>query len=370
MRKPNEKKLTWDPPDWLDSPTPGTMLVHDEEVEIYEGYVLIEGIKLYRDNNRTSLDLNHLLEQLGVADIKNLTDKDIIDYILKQGLHKIQELAGSIKKNGVKVPLVLTFGKELIDGNRRFLACQYLTQNEKPNEKFTKVLARCLPPKLSRELRLKIISEENFLPDFKEPWPREVRAKFAVERYEEFLKEYKDEEEAYKQVKYYLDISKQDIQRFQSVLNMIKEYVEYVKNHATKTKQDAERFARAKFHFFEEFYNKTCKGSNPMRSSESIKEANELLYKYILNEQLSSTIRVRELAEIVRYEPTKKYLQKPSASFEIARTNYQDYARPKKAALKITHFCEWIEGLSAEERKEISSSLRKRLLEAVKVLEE
>ena len=370
MKKPNEKKLAWNPPDWLDSPTPGTMLVHDEEVGIYEGYVLIEGIKLYRDNNRTSLDLTHLLEQLGVGDIKNLTDKDIIDYILKQGLHKIQELAGSIKKNGVKVPLVLTFDKGLIDGNRRFLACQYLIQNEKPDEKFTKVLARCLPPKLNKELRLKIISEENFLPDFKEPWPREVRAKFAVERYEEFLKEYKNEEEAYKQVKYFLDIGKQDVQRFQSVLDMIKEYVDYAKNHITKTKQDVERFARTKFHFFEEFYNKTSKGPNRIRSAASIKEANELLYKYILNDQLSSTMRVRELAEIVRYEPTKKYLQKPNASFEVARSNYQDYARPKKAALKIIHFCEWIEGLSVEEEKEISSSLRKRLSEAVKKLGE
>ena len=81
-------------------------------------------------------------------------------------------------------------------------------------------------------------------------------------------------------------------------------------------------------------------------------------------------MRVRELAEIVRYEPTKKYLQKPNASFEVARSNYQDYARPKKAALKIIHFCEWIEGLSVEEEKEISSSLRKRLSEAVKKLGE
>ncbi len=204
--------------------------------------------------------------------------------------------------------------------------------------------------------------------DFKEPWPREVRAKFAVDHYNEFLKEYKDEEEAYRKVKYFLEISKQDIHRFRAVLEMIAEYVEYVNKSVVRTKQDAEIFARSKFHFFEEFYNKTCKGRTPIKNPKLIKEANVLLYKYILNEQLNSTIKVREFASVVRYEPTRKYLQKPKASFEIARINYQDYARPKKAVLKITHFCEWLEELTSTEKKEIPDSLKKKLIKAVKSL--
>ena len=365
----DKKKHKWSPPKWLDSPVPDTISVHDEEVEVYKGLVLIEGIKLFRENNRTTLDLQHLLEELGKTNTEDLSDKDIIDYIFKQGLHKISDLAGSIRKNGVRVPLVLTYEKKLIDGNRRFLACHYLLKTRKErDERFTNVFAHCLKPKIDKNLRLKIISEQNFLSDFKEPWPREVRAKFAVDRYNEFLKEYKDEEEAYKQVKYFLEINKQDVHRFRAVLEMIAEYVEYVNNSAVKTKQDAEIFARSKFHFFEEFYNKTCKGRTPIKGPNLIKEANELLYKYILNDQLSSTIKVRELAGIVRYEPTKKYLQKPRASFEIARTNYQDYARPKKAVLKITHFCEWLEDLTRTEKKEIPDSLKEKLIKAVKSL--
>lgn len=365
----DNKNHKWIPPEWLDSPVPDTISVHDEEVEVYKGLVLIEGIKLYRENKRTTLDLQHLLEELGETNTEDLSDNNIIDYIFKQGLHKIDDLAGSIRKNGVRVPLVLTYEKKLIDGNRRFLACHYLMKTRKEREeKFTKVLAHCLKPKIDKNLRLKIISEQNFLSDFKEAWPREVRANFAVERYNEFLKETNDEEEAYRKVKYFLEISKQDLDRFRAVLEMITEYVEYVNNSAVKTKQDAERFARLKFHFFEEFYNKTCKGRTPIKTPDLLKEANELLYKYILDNQVNSTIKVRELAGIVRYEPTRKYLQRPKASFEIARTNYQDYARPKKAVLKITHFCEWLEDLTSTEKEEIPDSLKEKLIKAIKSL--
>jgi hypothetical protein len=364
----NKKEYKWDPPEWLDSPRPETIVVHDTQIDVYSGFVLIEGIKLYRENNRTTLDLQHLLEKLGLTQIVDLTDEQIIDYILKQSLHKIQELAGSIEKNGVKVPLILTYKKELIDGNRRFLACKYLFKTEPSDEKFTKIPVRCLPPHIDKDLRLKIISQENFLPDYKEPWPREVRAKFAVDRYDEFLKEYKDEDKAYQQIKYFLEISKQELQTFKAVLGMIEEFVKYVKNYAAKNKQDAEKFARSKFHFFEEFYNKTQKGRNPIKDRTLLRTGNDLLYKYILDEQISSTMRVRELSEIIRYEPTLKYLQKPQASFEIARSNYQDYARPKKAALKIGHFCEWLENLTDEEKKEITKALKERLIRAMELL--
>jgi len=370
MRK--RKEFSWKPPKWLKDPVEGTALFHDKEAEVYSGTVDVEEIKLWRINNRTTLDLEHLLQELGKSDIRDLSDEQIIDYILKQGLHKIQELAGSIKKNGVRVPLTLSFNKELLDGNRRFIACKYLLKHEKTkDERFTKIPVRCLQPKIDDELILKIISEMNFLPDYKEEWPREVRAKFAVNQFENVLKKFKgNEEEAYKRVEYLLEIKKTELQTFKNVLNIISHYITYVNKNVKKAKQSAERFVRTKFHFFEEFYNKAFRGKNPIVDPKLVKETKELFFRYIMNQQLNSIIEIRDFAQVVRYDPARNHLKKPNGNFEIARSMYQDYSRPKKIGTKIIHFCEWLEGLTKEEKTQISPELKKRLLSAINNLVE
>src|SRR3990167_4707928 len=124
-------KYDWNPPDWLKNPKAKHVIFHDQEVEVYEGQLDVSSIRLWRENDRTSLDIEHLASESGVKDVKKLSDDEIINYVLKNALHHIIELAKSIKSNGVRVPLTLTYNKELLDGNRRFIACKYLLDTEK-----------------------------------------------------------------------------------------------------------------------------------------------------------------------------------------------------------------------------------------------
>lgn len=356
----------WKPPTWLDDPIPGTARFHDEEVEVYEGTTEVKRISLWRDNYRTLLDLEHLRILQGKKTMREINDDEVIEYIFKQDLHKIPPLAGSIRNNGVRVPLILSHDLILLDGNRRFLACKYLMreeQEEHPN--FTIVPVRSLNPSISEELKLKITAEMNFLPQHKEPWPRNVRAQFALQELERAKDKLKDEDKAYEHVAYFLQLSRADLVRFQAVLGMIKEYVAYVEAEGKKARQEAERFGRRKFHFFEEFYNKALIGGKAIQDEASREEAKLLLYKYIRNQQLSSITSIRALASIVRYPPAKKQLQKKGGSFLLAKTMYDDYALPRKASAKITRFCEWLEALSSKEKEIISDALKKRIQNAV-----
>jgi len=351
-------------PEWLKKPKKGKASFHDIDVEVYEGFVNVDVIELWRDNRRTTLDIEHLMSE-SKKDIKELTDNEIIDYILKQGLHKITDLAGSIKKNGVRVPLILSYDKKLIDGNRRFLACKYLIKTEASrNEKFTEILVRCLKKNISDDIILKIIAEMNFLTDYKEDWPEEVRAKFAIERFKEFCEELKDEELAYKKVSYFLNISKADIIRFKSVFKMIGEYINFVGKEA---KKDAERFAREKFHFFEEFHNKAMVGNKQLQD-DVLKESKQLLYKYLQNSELNSTTKVREFVQIVKAVPVRKHLKEVSGTFETARAVYYEYVGPKKVAAKILSFYNWLKTLTKNEKKDISIDLINNLVKEVNKL--
>lgn len=361
-----ENKYKWKPPSWLKDPIATTTCFHDEEVEVYNGTTEISGIQLWRKNYRTMLDLDQLQEIRGET-AGEPTDDEIIDHIFREGLHKIPDLAKSIKMNGIRVPLVLSHGKDLLDGNRRFLACKYLKRKEgESSPKFTIVPVKCIDPKISDETKLKIIAEMNFLDPHKEKWTQDVRAKFAIQQFQVALRKLKDEDKAYDHINYYLDIKPSELKRWQAVAGIIDEFISYVDHEkGSKARQEAERFGRAKFHFFEEFYNKALSGRNAMQDSSLIAQSKKLLFKYILKQQLISTTSIRDFASIVRYAPAKKHLEKANGTFTTAKAMYDDYAGPRKASQKILRFCQWLESLSKSEKNSFSSDLKTRLRKAV-----
>lgn len=366
---PHRTQHEWNPPEWLNDPVPSMARFHDEDVEVYEGTCDVSQIRLGRDNYRTLLDIDHLKQIMGNSETTDLTEGEIIKYIFEEGLHKIPDLAESIKANGVRVPLIVSYKKSLLDGNRRFLACLYLLQTEKEElPAFTVVPVKCTSPHISKEMKLKIISEMNFLPEHKEEWPREVRASFAVEQFKEILKELGDEEKAFKRVNYLLHVKKSDLKRFQAVLAMIHEYADFVEQEGKKARQEAERFGRRKFQFFEEFHNKALVGKDAIKEPDMVTEAKTLLYRYIRNQQLGSMMKVRDFAEMVRYEPSRNHLKKADGTFQIAHRLYYDHMLSKDVSTRVFEFCNWLENLSVKKRGQITPELRQRLLKAVQPL--
>jgi len=227
-------KPDWPKPDWLEDAIPDMIYFHNEGIPVYSGTVNIEEIKLWRDNDRTLLDMAHIMGDKKVHDLSELKDDDIIDYLLKIGTHKISDLAKSILKDGVRQHLIITSGKELFDGNRRFLACKYLLKREKEhNDKFTKAPAYVLSPKISFDDQLKIIAETNFLPNYKLDWEPQVKADYVIKLFNEFSN--KDgKAEAYKKIHQLLEWNRSDVDRVINVDLITKEYLAYVKKNIHK----------------------------------------------------------------------------------------------------------------------------------------
>jgi ParB/Sulfiredoxin domain len=361
-----KKRHNWEPPTWLKTPVASIARFHDEEVEVYEGTCAVENIRLWHGNYRTLLDFAHLAELTGKTKTGKITEPEFIEYIIGQGLHNIPDLADSIKVNGVRVPLIVSYAQELLDGNRRLLACKYLLSGGGEQlSTFLIVPVKCTAPRIGESLKLKIIAEMNFLPDYKEPWPREVRAAFAIQQFQDALAKFKDENKAYQHVEYFLQLKKADVKRFQAVLAMLQEYADYAEREGKKARQEAERFGRSKFQFFEEFYNKALTGKNAVKEAT---EAKQLLYRYVRNQQLASMLKVREFAEVIRYEPARNLLKKEDGTFRVAQQLYADFSQQKEVSIKVTGFCEWLEALTAKEKNQIEPGLKQRLLKLVEKL--
>jgi hypothetical protein len=360
---PNKKRHSWAPPEWLLNPESKSVIFHDKPIEVYEGQVEIGAIRLWRDNDRTSLDIAHLAAESGIKDVSKLSDDQIIKNIIEQGLHKITDLADSIRLNGVRLPLILTYEKELLDGNRRFIACKYLLASEKKiDNKFKFATAYCLKPHISNSIRHNIISEMNFLPDFKEKWPQAVRAKHIVQLFKEYKAKY-GKQQAINKVVALLETDEATIYRFIYVLKMIKDYIIYAKKQSEKAKSDAEIFTREKFHFFEEFYNKNLKDK---QNKNTVKEDKYLFYSYLFNKELVSTTGIRSFAAMLQYPAIKKVIKAHKESLDYAKSMHDDIIFPKRASSKIERFCVWLERVSKNELHNISSKLKERLLKAIK----
>jgi len=362
---PGNEKHAWSPPDWLKNPEATFAIFHNREVDVYKGQVDVNSIRLWRENDRTLLDIEHLLAEIGHRDGQSLSDAEIITRIVKNGSHKITDLAKSIKMNGVRLPLILTYEKELLDGNRRFMACKYLlTTEKKKNVKFEDTTAYCLRPHLSKSLRYKIISEMNFLPDHKEKWTREVRAKYVSQLFNDYKKKY-GEQKAVKEVAFLLDVNKSEIYTFIDVLRMIHEYISFAEQKSDEAKKEAEVFARDKFHFFEEFYNKSIRNKQRQRT---IKDDKKLFYSYLYNKQLISVTGIRDFAAMLQYAPVKKIIKSRKETLDYAKSVYDDIIIPKRASSRIDRFCEWFESLSKKELKSIPNDVKERLVHAMKRL--
>src|SRR5688500_8859279 len=116
------KSINTTPPAWM-AQDPSPKLVehrfHDKTMLVWEGEVALDKIAGWMGNPRTELRRDQFYESYA----RDPTNEETCELVLgdddEQSL-KIRELAANIHKNGVRVPVVLTHDRRLLDGNRRY----------------------------------------------------------------------------------------------------------------------------------------------------------------------------------------------------------------------------------------------------------
>lgn len=177
------KIISQERPAWLEK-TPKPQLenhrFHDRQLAVWVGEVDIKKIEGWQGNPRTEL----LRDQFYEAYARYPSNEEMCEIVLadddeKEGL-KIKELAANIRKNGVRVPIVLTFDGKLLDGNRRYYASTFLvTEGAERSERkdFAKVPAYVLPKGTDEDVEDAIITEFNFAANMQLEWPYYIRAR-------------------------------------------------------------------------------------------------------------------------------------------------------------------------------------------------
>jgi hypothetical protein len=185
------KPIKTQPPTWLVK-EPRPQLVqqrfHDRELLVWKGEVDVEKIAGWIGNPRTELLRDQFYDQFA----REPTNEEMCQLVLadedeKEGL-KIKELSANIRKNGVRVPIVLTYKKKLLDGNRRYYACVFLLgEGAQRNDRnsFSQVPVYVLPEGTTSEVEDAIITEFNFAANMQLEWPYYIRARTVFVDYDE-----------------------------------------------------------------------------------------------------------------------------------------------------------------------------------------
>lgn len=173
---------------------------NDKPIEMTEGYVDLERLKLWKGNHRVSLQILEFVERNG----DEPDDAELVQ-LMHGAVHlpslgnsdpfKLKPLADSIARKGVEIPPIVSYEGEPKDGNRR-IAASLLVIYGKGYDAAQKERARYIrvwrAPKGTTDDQFEaIVVARNFESDYKEPWPEFIKGQLVVAEYERRLRDVK-----------------------------------------------------------------------------------------------------------------------------------------------------------------------------------
>lgn len=348
-------------------------LFHNERINVYPTTLSLDQINFWPENNRTLFTFDRLC-RLKKKKIGELTIEEITRFVAEQDIHKLQVLADSIKRNGVQVPLIIRDDGKLLDGNRRYFACQWLKiQSLERKLPLPESLSQ-IPVQIIRKsdinptLELKILAEANFIPDLKVAWSLDAQARAVEEYYKEFRKTKKaDHEAALAEVVAVFGISRQRAVDLLDALELTKQFIKEGANDDEKMRR--REIVEEKFVYLWEFRNKGMKGSGALTVPAELGEVRDLFFQFMAMGRDNPIRNVKQIEPLVqaRRDRTAWSLLKESkgAKLSVVVSMMNEKKEVRKAEDRIRVFLGWL-----REAEELTPKAKTYLREVAKLASE
>lgn len=345
-------------------------LFHNEWINVYPTTLPLDKIHFWKENNRTIFTFEQLCRLKG-KELEKLSIEEITQFVAEQDTHKLQILADSIGRNGVQVPLIIRDDGKLLDGNRRYFACEWLKmQHADCGMKLPEFLSK-IPVLVIRKadlkdtLELKILAEANFIPDLKIPWPLDAQARAVEEYYRQFRKTKKaDHETALTEVVNVFGIKRQRAVDLMDSLELTKRFI----SDGAKEEEQIRRRAivEEKYVYFWEFLNKAMKGRGAYTNPTELGEVREIFFDLMakgIDNPITNVKQVEPLAQ-ARRDPTAWKILKESkgAKLTLVVSIMNEKKEGRKAEDKIRVFLGWL-----KDAEELTPNAKALLREVVKL---
>lgn len=306
-------------PDWmLETPKPQIEVRTLSGVQMagYYGRIRLTDVEYFIDNRRTERQVTGMRRRINGTPANG----QLVDALIDDPDLDIERLARNIIENGLRVPIILSAGRKLLDGNRRYLAHRWIMKNGTPQQKdeFEKLDAWVLSYEYSDERdEIRVIAEYNFLDDFKERWTDYVKARFLWEEQFQRGRTSKELVELYGGPGF----SSGKIAELIGTYEVILEYGNFLGDEDKAQEAGADHFV-----WFQQLFRSYRQW---MREDEEFQRA---VFTNIRNEKIDKTDELKNLTELRKYRDAWALFKQ--GDVEDAHYLRQGYKRQEKQRLE------------------------------------
>ena len=328
---------------------PQKKLFHNEWLDVYPTSLPLSAIEFWKENNRTIFTFERLQIEKGKK-LDKLSIEEITQFIADQDIHKLEILAKSIGRNGVQVPLIIRDDGKLLDGNRRYFACQWLQMKCKERKEPAPSTLLDIPAfiirknDLSLELELKILAEANFIPDLKVPWPLDAQARAVEDYYQERRRNNVDHESAIAEAIGVFGIYRSRIIDFLDTLKLNRVFIGEATDEADRINRSI--IVEERFVYFWEFVNKAMKGRRAFDNPTELIEVRDMFFELIgkgRDTPIKNVKQVEPLVQSKRDETAWSMLKESKgAKLSVVVSMMNEKKEVRKGEDKIRIFLAWL----------------------------
>ena len=277
---------------------------HDVPLTVYPTNLPLSKIDFWSENNRTLFTFEKLIRDLG-RKLEDISIDEVTNYVANSPVHSLDDLAKSIRNNGVQVPLIVRDDGKLLDGNRRFFACHLIRMQDISRSVITGDILDEIPvliiheSDLNKTLELKIIAEANFIQDLKLPWPLDAQARAVEEFYNNYKTEINsDHDLAIAEVVSIFGISRQRANDLLGALKLTKVFISEADSDDEKIRRRS--IVEDKFIYFWEFVNKAMKGRSAYNDEDELKEVRDMFFSLVSRGKQSFLRNTKQIEPLVQ----------------------------------------------------------------------
>lgn len=330
--------------------SPQKKLFHNEFIDVYPSVLSLDDIEYWRENNRTIFTFERL-EKIKKKKVEELTIEQITEFVAEQDIHKLQNLANSIGRNGVQVPLIIRDDGLLLDGNRRFFACHWLrmqaaAKKKSPPDALSNIPVQIIKASdLTKTLELKILAEANFIHDLKVAWPLDAQARAVDAYYVELREDNVEHETALEEVVGVFGITRQRAIDLLDTLAITKKFIEEGKT--SEEQLNRRRIVEEKFVYLWEFRNKAMKGRGALTSAEDLENVMGVFFQFMAKGRDCPITSIKQIEPFIQAKRDPKVwnmlIESKGTNLVAVVSAINERKEVRKAEDRIRIFHDWLE---------------------------
>jgi hypothetical protein len=340
---------------------------HGRTLAVFEGKSKIGAIHGWVKNPRIDMEVTIFKDSHAGRD----PDDDEIFAIMKSIQEfKLKDLAADIRVNGVRQPIIISHGGDLIDGNRRYFATKLILEGMKDADpgraEFENVPVWVLDGECTNEDIESIIVQENFYPALKVEWPDYIKAKHIYEDLKNGIPAKTISQ------KYHWKSSK--IEETRKIMELIDEFIEFATSDGDEEEPglgistlEAEKVAAVNYQYFNE-------ATKSFRSKlQNDFEFKIQFFRWIYDRIFSSFQEVRICADAWENEQAKKILlsddpkaaKKAKAVIDYEKSGVKKF---EKAEQTIHDFIRFLENMTTQDKSALDEGTLVKLKDTLKLV--